>query len=135
MQCISNGTLNRILTNLSPSTNVRCLLSKNPKLKQSYEKAKELDNLADKYQSNQRLIEAIDMYKDLIINHDKELNDTILKEIGVRCIERMRFLGKLKAAIEIHRKVDRKIPRRTELPKSTRCNISSGQSVSLQNVI
>lgn len=99
-----------ISNNLSPSTNKCCLLSKNPKLKQSYERAKELDQLADKYQSNQRLIEAIDMYKDLILSHDKELNDTMLKKIAERCIERMRFVGKLKAAIEIHKKLIERFP-------------------------
>lgn len=94
----------------SSLSNADCSLSKNPEIKQSYEKAKELDKLADKYQSNQRLIEAIEIYKDLIIKHDKVLNDTLLKEIGERCIERMRFLGTLKAAIEIHKKLIERFP-------------------------
>lgn len=86
------------------------MLSKNPELKQIYEKAKELDKLADKYQSNERLIEAIDIYKDLILNHNTKLTDKILKKIAKRCIERMRFLGKLKAAVEIHKKLIGRFP-------------------------
>lgn len=107
MRCILNGISN---FNQLSSPNVRCLILKNPKLKQSYEKAKELDKLADKTQSNQRLIEAINMYEDLILNHDKQLNDTIIKEIGERCIIRMRFMGKLKNAVEIHRKLIERFP-------------------------
>lgn len=41
-------------------------------------------------------------YKDLLKNHKKNLNDSMFKEIGERCIERMRFVGKLKAAVGIH---------------------------------
>lgn len=109
MRCILNG--NPIPNNLSHHRLTFVTpMSKNPQLKQSYEKAKELDKLAESTKSNNRLIEAIQIYEDLILNHDKQLNDTILKEIGVRCIERMRFLGKLKAAIEIHRKLIERFP-------------------------
>lgn len=45
------------------------------------------------------------MYKELIIHQGSNLNDTIFKEIAARCIERMRFIGKLKAAVDIHKKL------------------------------
>lgn len=109
MRCILNG--NPIPNNLSHHRLTFVTPTpKNPQLKVSYEKAKELDKLAESTKSNERLIEAIQIYENLILNHDKQLNDTILKEIGVRCIERMRFLGKLKAAIEIHRKLIERFP-------------------------
>jgi aspartate beta-hydroxylase len=74
-------------------------------LKEIYKKAKMLDSDAEKMKSNSMLMEALAMYKDLIINHGDKVNDTILKEVGERCIERMRFIGRLKAAVEIHRKL------------------------------
>jgi aspartate beta-hydroxylase len=85
-------------------------LTKNPELYEKYQESKYLDNLADKQKSNQKLIEAIQMYKDLIINHEKNLNDTIYREIGERCILRMRFLNKLKGAVEIHKKLIERFP-------------------------
>jgi hypothetical protein len=48
------------------------------------------------------LTEALVAYKDLLTNHNKNLNDSIFKEVGERCVDRMRFIGKLKAAVEIH---------------------------------
>lgn len=76
-----------------------------PEVKEIYEKAKTIDTLADKEQSNVRLAQALAMYKDLITIHGAKLNDTIFKEVAERCIERMRFVGKLKAAAEIGRKL------------------------------
>lgn len=76
-----------------------------PHLKDLYDRARSLDLQAEKERSNERLIEALTMYKELIIHQSSSLNDTIFKEIASRCIERMRFIGKLKAAVEIHRKL------------------------------
>lgn len=77
--------------------------TKHPKTKELYEKAKNLDARAEKERSNPILNEALVAYKDLLTNHNKNLNDTIFKEVGERCIERMRFVGKLKAAVDIHK--------------------------------
>lgn len=44
------------------------------------------------------------------MNYTTYLNDTILKEISLRCIERMRFIGKLKAAVDIHKKLIERFP-------------------------
>lgn len=64
-----------------------------------------LDDQAEKLKSNTKLMEALIAYRDLIMNHGEKLNDTILKEVGERCIERMRFIGRLKAAVDIHKKL------------------------------
>jgi aspartate beta-hydroxylase len=77
-------------------------IPKHPKTKELYEKAKNLDARAEKQQSNSILNEALAAYKDLLTNHNQNLNDSIFKEVGERCIERMRFVGKLKAAVDIH---------------------------------
>lgn len=50
-------------------------------------------------------MEALSLYKDLITIHGDKLNDTIFKEVADRCVERMRFVGKLKAAVDIHKKL------------------------------
>lgn len=34
-----------------------------------------------------------------------QLNDSIFKEVAERCVERMRFIGKFKAAVEISKKL------------------------------
>lgn len=52
-----------------------------------------------------RLLEAIQSYKELIENHGDILNDTIFIEIAERCIERMRFIGKMKQAVDLHYKL------------------------------
>ncbi|CRL03308.1 CLUMA_CG016204, isoform D [Clunio marinus] len=65
--------------------------------------AKITDARAEKEQSNKRLMEAIELYKDLLITHGDKLNASIFKEVAERCIERMRFIGKFKAAVKIHR--------------------------------
>lgn len=75
-----------------------------------YQESIELDKIAEKLRSNEKLVEAIKLYKDLILNHDKELNDTIFKEVSERCILRMRFLNKLKGAVEIHKKLIERFP-------------------------
>lgn len=75
-----------------------------------YQESKRLDELAEKQRSNQKLNEAIQIYKNLILNHTKELNDTIYNEIGEKCILRMRFLNKLKGAVEIHKKLIERFP-------------------------
>lgn len=76
-----------------------------PEVKQLYSKAKSLDSQAEKERSNTRLVEALVAYKTLLIDHGKKINDTIFKDIAERCIERMRFIGKLKAAVEIHKQL------------------------------
>jgi aspartate beta-hydroxylase len=84
------------------STNGFTPQTKHPKTKELYEKAKKLDERAEKERSNAILTEALVAYKDLLTNHNKNLNDSIFKEVGERCVDRMRFIGKLKAAVEIH---------------------------------
>jgi aspartate beta-hydroxylase len=79
--------------------------TKHPITKELYQKAKILDARAEKEQSNAILIEALVAYKDLLTNHGQNLNDSIFRSIGERCVERMRFIGKLKAAIDIHKKL------------------------------
>jgi aspartate beta-hydroxylase len=78
---------------------------KNPAIKELYEKAKSLDAAAEREKSNKKLLEAIEGYKELILTHGDKVNDTIFKEIAGKCIERMRFLGKLKQVIDIHYKL------------------------------
>jgi aspartate beta-hydroxylase len=74
-------------------------------LKEIFDKAEMLDRQAEKLKSNTKLMEALVAYKELVVTHGDKLNDTILKEVGERCIERMRFIGRLKAAVEIHTKL------------------------------
>lgn len=50
-------------------------------------------------------MEALLMYKELIVHQGDKLHDETFKEISTRCIERMRFAGKFKAAVEIHKKL------------------------------
>lgn len=69
-----------------------------------------MDALAEKEKSNKKLLEAIEMYKTLIQQYGEKLNDTIYKQIAERCIERMRFMGKLKPAVELHHLVIRRFP-------------------------
>lgn len=76
-----------------------------PHLKDLYDRAKSLDSQAERERSNERLLEALTMYKELIVNEGSKLDDTIFNEIAARCIERLRFIGKLKAAVEIHKKL------------------------------
>ena len=64
--------------------------------------AKRLDTKAEKERSNPILLQALEGYQSLLLDHKKNLNDTIFKEIAERCVERMRFAGKLKAAVAIH---------------------------------
>lgn len=63
---------------------------------------------AEKEKSNKRLIEAIENYKDFIETYGDKVNDTIFKEIAERCIDRMRFIGKLKQAVDVHYKLVRR---------------------------
>lgn len=70
-----------------------------------YQRAKSLDAQAEKEKSNKKLLEAIEGYKELIITNGDLLNDTIFIEIAERCIERMRFIGKMKQAVDIHYKL------------------------------
>lgn len=76
-----------------------------PEINELYVKAKMLDMQSEKVKSNERLIEALVAYKELLTNHGEQLNDTIFKEVAERCIERMRFIGRLKAAVDIHKKL------------------------------
>lgn len=68
-------------------------------------KAKLLDAQAEREKSNSKLVDALAIYKLLIVTHGDKLNETIFKEVAGRCIERMRFLGKLKAAVDVHKKL------------------------------
>lgn len=81
------------------------IFNQQPELKEIYDEAKKVDHQAEKLQSNSKLMEALVIYKNLVVNHGDKLNDTVLKEVGERCIERMRFIGRLKAAVEIHKKL------------------------------
>lgn len=81
---------------------------KNPTVKELYDKAKAMDEQAEKEKSNKKLLEAIQMYKTLIEQFGDKLNDTIYKQVAERCIERMRFMGKLKTAVDIHHKLIRR---------------------------
>lgn len=85
--------------------NVQRTIEKHPEVKDLYNKAKALDAQADKERSNVRLAQALAEYKNLIVNHSDKLNDTILKEVSERCIERARFVGKFKVAAEVHKKL------------------------------
>lgn len=67
-----------------------------------------MDELAEKEKSNKKLLDAIEMLKSLIEQYGDKLNDTIYKQVAGRCIERMRFMGKFKQAIEIHHKIIRR---------------------------
>lgn len=78
---------------------------KNSTLRESYQRAKSLDALAEKERSNTRLLEAIQSYKELIEINGDILNDTIFIEIAERSIERMRFIGKMKMAVDMHYKL------------------------------
>jgi aspartate beta-hydroxylase len=78
---------------------------KNSTIRELYQRAKSLDVLAEEERSNKRLLEAIEGYKELITTHGDLLNDTIFIEIAERCIERMRFIGKMKQAVDIHFKL------------------------------
>lgn len=64
-----------------------------------------MDEQAEKERSNAKLVEAIQAYKDLIEINGDILNDTIFIEIAERCIERMRFIGKMKQAVDVHYKL------------------------------
>lgn len=64
-----------------------------------------LDKQAEKERSNTKLTEALVLYRDLIIKHGPKLNGSVFKEVGERCVDRMRFVGKLKAAVDIHKKL------------------------------
>lgn len=79
--------------------------NKNSTIRELYEMAKSLDTLAEKERSNKRLHEAIESYKELIKAYGDQLNDTIFIEIAERCIERMRFIGRMKQAVDIHYKL------------------------------
>lgn len=81
---------------------------KNPIVKELYDKAKEMDISSENEKSNKMLNEAIGMYKTLIEQYGDKLNDTIFKQVAERCINRMRFLGKLKSAVDIHYKLIRR---------------------------
>lgn len=67
-----------------------------------------MDEQAEKERSNKKLLEAIEMYKTLIVQYGDKINDTIYKQVAERCIERMRFIGKLKPAIDIHHNLIRR---------------------------
>lgn len=67
-----------------------------------YGKAKSLDALADLEKSNRRVIEAIATYKNLMDDYKDKLTDQMFKEVGERCVERLRFLGQLSQAVKIH---------------------------------
>lgn len=97
--------LTQIVAQLTASIPQKIEYAQYPEIKELYDKAKSLDTQAEKEKSNSRLIEALVAYKYLITNHSKKLNDTLFIEIAERCIERMRFIGKLKAAVEIHKKL------------------------------
>lgn len=81
---------------------------KNPVVKELYDKAKEMDVSSEKEKSNKKLLEAIGMYKTLIEQYEDKLNDTIYKQVAERCINRLRFMGKLKSAVDIHYKLIRR---------------------------
>jgi hypothetical protein len=78
---------------------------KNSTLRELYQRAKSLDKQADKERSNARLMEALQIYKKLIEINGDHLNDTIFIEIAERSIERMRFIGKMKMAVDMHYKL------------------------------
>lgn len=76
-----------------------------PEIYELYIKAKTLDRQSQIVKSNDRLVEALIVYKELLTDHGSKLNDTIFKEVAERCVERMRFIGRLKAAVDIHKKL------------------------------
>jgi aspartate beta-hydroxylase len=78
---------------------------KNSTLRELYQRAKSLDTQAEKERSNSKLLEAIKSYKDLIEINGDILNDTIFIEIAERSIERSRFIGKMKMAVDMHYKL------------------------------
>lgn len=64
-----------------------------------------MDAKAEKERSNSILTEALAAFQDLLFNRGHKLNDTIFREIADRSIERMRFVGKLKTAVAVHKKL------------------------------
>lgn len=99
MHCISMDSLNDFSWNCYQLT---AFDLKHPDTKLLYDMAKRLDTKAEKERSNPILLQALEGYQSLLLDHKKNLNDTIFKEIAERCVERMRFAGKLKAAVAIH---------------------------------
>lgn len=59
--------------------------------------------LADKEKSNKQLRVAIDAYKQILEDHEPELNDKLFKEIAEQCIKRMRFIGAHLKAVDVHK--------------------------------
>lgn len=70
-----------------------------------YAKAKRLEELADSEKSNKQLRVAIDVYKQILEEHESELNNKLLKEIAEQCIKRMRFIGAHLQAVNVHKKL------------------------------
>lgn len=66
-----------------------------------YGKALALDRLAEKYQSNSMLDEAIEAFEK-VVKLRSRINDTLLKVAGERCVELMRFKGQQIKAVHIH---------------------------------
>lgn len=87
------------------STHNTCSNVQLPEIKDLYLKAKSLDSQAEQERSNERLTEALAVYKELLLDYGDQLNDTIFNEVAERCVEGNRFVGKLKAAVEINKKL------------------------------
>ncbi len=77
----------------------------NSTIREVYERAKSLDAQSETQRSNFKLMDAIESYKELINVHGDFINDTIFVQVAERCIERMRFLGKMKQAVDVHFKL------------------------------
>ncbi|XP_049541652.1 midasin-like isoform X3 [Anopheles darlingi] len=71
-------------------------------------RARALDALAEQRRSNALLIEAIAVYRKLIVVLELSVDDATLRSIGERCIDRMRFQGQHANAIEVHQTLIRR---------------------------
>lgn len=67
-----------------------------------YGKAKSLEALAELEKSNRLLMGAISLYKTLLENYTDKLSPDMFKDVGERCVERMRFLGQHEQAVSIY---------------------------------
>ncbi|KAL0268461.1 UNVERIFIED_CONTAM: hypothetical protein PYX00_010398 [Menopon gallinae] len=73
-------------------------------------RARALDKIAEKEKSNHYLKEAINNYKFVLTTHAHSLKDEQFLDVSERCIERMRFGGYFKSAIDIHKALIKKFP-------------------------
>ncbi|XP_063929190.1 aspartyl/asparaginyl beta-hydroxylase isoform X3 [Zophobas morio] len=77
-----------------------------------YGKAQALDILADKKRSNDILQKAIAIY--LRILTLEKVPDALFETVADRCINRMRFMGNYRSAIDVHHKLIERFPEETK---------------------